>query len=332
MALTAEKLAAASQTQSASAFTPRRGSLIDPKTLMSIKNLELRARVVVEGFWSGLHRSPYHGFSVEFTEYRQYSPGDDPRYLDWRLYARSDRYYIKKFEDETNLRCYLLVDNSHSMGYTSLPYTKAQYANTLAATLAYFLYLQGDAVGLLTFDEQIREYLPARHRTGHLRHLMLALEKPAAGSATDLAAPLQRIVQMVRKRGLMILVSDLLAPIDALERNLISLTASGHEVVLFHVLDPAELAFDFNNAAMFHDVESGRDLYIDPAMARKEYQRKMQIHMASARSACQKLGIAYLRFATNRPMELSLFDFLRARMQRGRKAKHSGRARGGKAG
>src|SRR5213083_3348802 len=207
--------------------------LIDPQTLMSIKNLELRARVVVEGFWHGLHRSPYHGFSVEFTEYRQYSPGDDPRYLDWRLYARTDRYFIKKFEDETNLRCHLLVDNSRSMGYGSLPYTKAQYANTLAATLAYFLYLQGDAVGLLTFDEQIREYLPARHRTGHLRHLMLALEQPAGGQTTDLSAPLQRIVDVVNKRSLMVLLSDLLAPTATLGKNLTSLAACGHDVLLF---------------------------------------------------------------------------------------------------
>ena len=149
---------------------------VDPKALMAIRSLELRARVVVEGFWNGLHRSPYHGFSVEFTEYRDYTPGDDPRYLDWRLYARTDRYYIKKYEDETNLRCHLLVDNSQSMGYGSINFSKAQYANTLAATLAYFLYLQGDATGLLTFDQEIRDYLPARHRPGHLRHLMLALE------------------------------------------------------------------------------------------------------------------------------------------------------------
>ncbi len=188
------------------------GTLIDPHALMAIKNLELRARVVVEGFWHGLHRSPYHGFSVEFSEYRQYSPGDDPRYLDWRLYARTDRYFIKKFEDETNLRCHLLVDNSRSMTYGSLAWTKAQYANTLAATLAYFLYRQGDAVGLLTFDERIREYLPARHRTGHLRHLMLRLERPAGGTATDLAAPLERIVETVKKRALMVLISDLLLP------------------------------------------------------------------------------------------------------------------------
>src|SRR5215470_4980051 len=240
------------------------GTLIHPQALMSIKNLELRARIVVEGFWTGIHRSPYHGFSVEFTEYRQYTPGDDPRYLDWKLYARSDRYYIKKFEDETNLRCHLLVDNSRSMTYGSTGYTKAQYANTLAGTLAYFLYLQGDAVGLLTFDEQIRDYLPARHRKGHLRHLMLALEKPASGKATSLAAPLKRIVEIVRKRGLLVLLSDFLAPIERLEPDLISLTACGHEVIVFQVLDPAELTFNFDSAAMFEDIESGRTLFIDP--------------------------------------------------------------------
>jgi len=293
--------------------------LISPLALMSIKNLELRARLVVEGFWHGLHRSPYHGFSVEFTEYRQYSPGDDPRYLDWRLYARSDRYYIKKFEDETNLRCHLLVDNSRSMTYGSLPYTKAQYANTLAATLAYFLYLQGDAVGLLTFDEQIREYLPARHRTGHLRHLMLRLEQPAGGKATDLAEPLRRIIETVKKRALMVLISDLLAPIETLEENVGWLVACGHEILVLNILDPAELDFQFDKAVMFHDVESGRDLFIDPATARKGYLKRLNTHLASVRATCQKLGIGYRQFATDRPLELALFDFLRERMQRGRR-------------
>jgi len=290
---------------------------------MSIRNLELRARVVVQGFWAGIHRSPYHGFSVEFTEYRQYSPGDDTRYLDWRLYARSDRYFIKKFEDETNLRCHLLVDNSRSMTYGSTGWTKAEYANMLAATLAYFLYLQGDAVGLLTFDEAIRDYLPARHRTGHLRHLMLALEKPAGGRATDLTAPLKRIVEVVRKRGLMVLVSDLLAPTAALERSLTSLRARGHDVVLFHLLDPAELSFNFSDAAMFHDVESGRNLYVDPAAARKEYLRRLDAHCGTIRLMCEKLGIGYRRLASDRPLELALFDFLRERMQRGKTAKRT---------
>lgn len=294
------------------------GPLIDPQTLMAIRNLELRARVVVEGFWHGLHRSPYHGFSVEFTEYRQYSPGDDPRYLDWRLYARTDRFFIKKFEDETNLRCQLLVDNSRSMTYGSLGYTKAQYANTLAATLAYFLHQQGDAVGLMTFDEQIREYLPARHRTGHLRHLMLRLEQPAGGKATDLSAPLRRVVDVVKKRALMVLISDLLAPVETLEKNLGSLVACGHELLLFNIFDPAELNFNFDTPIMFHDVESGRDLFIDPATARKDYLNKLNAHIAAVQSVCKRLGVGYRHFATDRPLELALFDFLRERMQRGK--------------
>jgi uncharacterized protein (DUF58 family) len=310
------------------ASPPAAGSrLIHPQALMAIRNLEMRARVVVEGFWSGLHRSPYHGFSVEFTEYRQYSPGDDIRYLDWRLFARTDRYYIKKFEDETNLRCHLLVDQSRSMGYGSGAYTKADYANTLAATLAYFLYLQGDAVGLMSFDAQIRGYLPARHRTGHLRNLMLALERPPAGTATDLAAPLRRIVEMVRKRGLMILVSDLLAPLEELERNLSAVSASGHEVLVFQVLDPLELTFPFEKAIMFQDVESGREVFIDPMLAREDYRRRFTAHNDAARAVCQRLGVSFCPIPTDRPLELALFDFLRERAQRGKRTKRTGVAR-----
>lgn len=301
---------------SLSAFGSSGSSLIDPKTLMSIRNLELRARVVVEGFWNGIHRSPYHGFSAEFTEYRQYTPDDDPKHLDWKVFARTDRYFIKKFEDETNLRCYFLTDQSPSMGYGSLGYTKAQYAATLAATLAYFLYLQGDAVGLLSFGEEIREFLPARHRTGHLRHLMLALEKPGAGQTTDLGAPLKRIVQVVRKRGLMVLLSDFLAPADRFEQNLSALAACGHEVLAIQVLDPAEVSFEFKQPAMFQDVESGRVLFIDPAAARKEYLRKLQEHQASLRASCLRLGVSWQTLPTDRPLELVLFDFLRERMQR----------------
>ena len=294
---------------------------------MSIRNLELRARVVVEGFWSGIHRSPYHGFSAEFTEYRQYTPDDDPRHLDWRVFARSDRYFIKKFEDETNLRCYLLCDQSRSMEYGSRGYRKADYAATLAATFAYFLYLQGDAVGLLTFDEQVREYLPARHRTGHLRHLMLALEKPAGGRATDLGAPLKRIVEVVKKRGLMVLISDFLSPVDLLDRQLSALAACGHEILVIQVLDPEEATFDFKDPAMFEDVESGRVLFIDPANARAEYLRKLQAHTEGLRNTCQRLGILWQSLRTDRPLELALFDFLRERMQRGKRAQHFARGR-----
>jgi len=296
-----------------------RASLIHPKSLMAIRNLEFRARIVVEGFWNGLHRSPYHGFSVEFTEFRQYSPGDDLRYLDWRVFARSDRYYIKKFEDETNLRCHLIVDHSKSMGYGSLGYTKSEYANTLAATIAYFLFKQGDAVGLLTFDEQLRDILPARNRAGHLRQLMLALDKPVAGTATDLKLPLTRIMQMVRKRGVVVLISDLLTPLADLQRALAELSAFGHEAIVFHVLDPAEAQFEFSDAAIFEDIENGRKLYVDAAAARKSYLGKFRAHCAEARSACERHGIGYVQLTSDRPLEIALFDFLRQRMERSKR-------------
>jgi uncharacterized protein (DUF58 family) len=298
--------------------TPTGKSFIDPQTLMRIRNLELRARVVVEGFWNGMHRSPFHGFSVEFTEYRQYTPGDDPRWVDWKLFARSDRYFLRKFEDETNLRCQLLVDASRSMGYGSGSYTKSDYANTLAATLAHFLSKQGDAVGVLTFDEKVRDYLPPRNRPGHLRHIMLALEKASAGTTTDLITPLDRAVELARRRGMMVLISDLLASQERFEQSLAALNACGHEVVVFHVLDPAEMKFEFEKAALFLDVESGKEIYIDPIAAKKEYLRKFTAHNAGIESACRKLGAAYHRLTTDQPLELALFDFLRSRMQRGK--------------
>ena len=289
--------------------------MVSPKALMAIKNLELRAKVVVEGFWNGLHRSPFHGFSVEFSEYRQYSPGDDPRYLDWKLFARSDRYYIKKFEDETNLRCHLLVDQSRSMEFGSLDYTKFDYTNTLAATLGYFLYQQGDAVGMLSFSDRINDYLPARNRTGHLRRIMLSLEQQPRGASTDLETPLQRILELVKKRGMVVLISDLLAPIDMLEKRLSSIRACGHEVQVFQVLDPAERHFTFEEANLFQDVETGRELYIDPAEARKGYLERLEKHLSDVESVCQKNGIGYRFLTTDQPLELQLFDFLQTRVK-----------------
>lgn len=288
---------------------------IDPAALMQIKALELRAKGVVEGFFSGLHRSPYHGFSVEFTEYRQYVPGDDPRYLDWRLFARSDRYYVKRFEDETNLRCVLLVDSSRSMTFGSLEYNKFDYARTLAATLAYFLNMQRDAVGLVRFDAAIEEFIPARYRTGHLRRLMLALERPASGRSTSLAHPLDQVAEQVRKRGLLVLISDLLAPLDELETKLAYFRARRHEVIVFQILDPAELTLDFADAALFYDAESGREIYVDPDAARAEYIKRLTAHLDTVQAACAKLGIDLHRLTTQTPLETVLGDFLRSRQR-----------------
>lgn len=311
---------------------PARGdtSLIDPQTLMRIKSLQVRARVAVEGFIKGIHRSPYHGFSVEFSEYREYSPGDDPRYLDWRLFARSDRYYVKRFEDETNLRCYLVVDTSRSMGYRSGTYSKSDYARTAAATIAYFLASQRDAVGVLLFEDKITEYLPARYRPGHLRRLMAALEREPTGRATNLVQPLEEIAATVRKRGLIIVISDLLAPTDALQTRLGYLRSRGHDVVVLRILDPAEVDFPFTVPAMFHDVESGREVYIDPTAARDDYQRRFKAHAREIERACVDLGIEFESITIDRPLELVLFDLLKARMRRGRRpGRRTGSRRGG---
>jgi uncharacterized protein (DUF58 family) len=309
------------------ASTSRPDRYIDPQTLMSIRSLELRAKSVVEGLQNGLNRSPYHGFSVEFTEYRQYTPGDDPRYLDWKLYARTDKYYIKLYEDETNLRCQLLLDLSQSMGYGSLGYPKIEYARTLAATFAHFLSTQRDAVGLLTFDEHVDEFIPARYRVGHLRRLMVALERKTAGTATDISRPLQEAADRLHKRGMVVLISDLLAPIHTLQTNLGFLRARGQEVVLFQILDPAELNFDFDQESMFEDLETGKRVYVDPSTARDSYLQRFHQHQDTIRSTCEKLGIMYRQFSTDQPMELVLAEFLRARQSvAGRRV----RARGGR--
>lgn len=300
---------------------PGRGSqFIDPAALMRIKNLELRAKAVVDGFLSGLHRSPYHGFSVEFTEYREYSPGDDLRFLDWRLLARSDRYYLKRFEDETNLRCYLLVDLSRSMGFKGgqRQYDKAEYAKTCAATLAYFLNLQRDAVGLITFDQSIRDYLPARFRSGHMHRLMIHLEQALAGTATDLGLPLEQIAKTAHKRGLIVLLSDLLAPIDTLETKLGYLRSQGHDVVVVRVLDPAEIAFEFQEESLFFDMESGRELYVDPAAAKAGYQQRFAQHAGELNRICANLGMDFYQLATDQPLDMALFDLLNSRLRRGR--------------
>jgi uncharacterized protein (DUF58 family) len=205
------------------------------------------------------------------------------------------------------------------MGYGSRPYTKSEYARTLAATLGYFLYTQRDAVGVLTFDEQISEFLPPRYRPGHLRRMMAVLQRETAGRSTNLAKPLEEIAESVRKRGLVVLISDLLAPVADLRGKIGHLRSRGHEVVVLRVLDPAEIDFTFEKAGMFHDVESGRTIYIDPAVAKKEYQEKFAAHAEELRQVCIGLGIDFTQMTTDRPLELSLFDLLQARLRRGRK-------------
>ncbi len=282
---------------------------------MGIQSLELRAKAVVEGFFNGLHRSPYHGFSVEFTEYRQYVSGDDLRFLDWKLYARSDRDYIKRYEDETNLKCHLLLDNSRSMAYGSLPHTKADYGKTLAGTFAYFLTTQRDAVGLFRFSSDIDDYLPPRYRPGHLRRLLMSLETQPQGTSTGIVTALEKVAERIRKRGLFILLTDFLAPLDQLESRLAYLRGTRSEVVAFQILDPAELSFPFSESAMFVDGETGREVYVDPQVGRKLYQQKFQAHQSALQACCERIGVQLTTLTTDTPLELALGEFLRNRVR-----------------
>lgn len=290
-------------------------SFVDPIALMRIRSLELRAKVVVEGMWKGMHRSPYHGFSVEFSEYRPYVRGDDPRHIDWKLAGRSERHYVKKYEDETNLRCQLVVDHSRSMSFGSGVMTKADYAATLAATLALFLMQQGDAVGMTTFGDGLAEHLPARNRPGHLRRLMLELEKPVAAGGTALDVSVAQLAELLRKKGLVVLLSDLLAPIGKLEQQLAWLGAMGQEVILFHLMDRQEIDFEFSGPALFEDAESGEERFVSPDEVRKGYLERLQAHCTAVQRACERAGVDYHWCPTDVPLEVALFDFVSRRGQ-----------------
>jgi uncharacterized protein (DUF58 family) len=245
--------------------------------------------------------------------------------VDWRLVGRTDRYYIKKFEDETNLRCFFLVDQSKSMSYGSAGYTKAEYAATLAATLGYFLEMQSDAIGLLTFADSLRDYLPARHRPGHLRQFMLTLEKQTTGDVTNIETPLKRVSELVQKRGLMVIVSDFLTSLETLEKSLGQLRAWGHELALFQTLDRTEIDLNFDKASLFRDVESGRELYIDPNVAKRNYMEKMSAHNENLQRICRNEGVAYHLTPTDRPLERCLMEFLLDRRRLGKSLRRRSR-------
>jgi len=297
---------------------------VDLATLMQIQSLELRARFLIDGFLSGLHRSPAHGFSVEFTEYRPYVPGDDLRYLDWHLLARSDRYYIKQFEDETNLSCSLLLDNSRSMSFGSVGYSKADYGKTLAGTLACFLTRQRDGVGLFRISAGLDESIPPRFRPGHLHRVLHGLECPPEGTSSGLLPALEEVAPRLKRRGLLVIISDLLMPLEQWETRLAELKATGSDIVLFQILDPAERELSFDQSALFVDAETGQELYIDPEMARGTYRQRLEEHLHSIRQTCERQGVFWQQLNTTDPLEQVLFDFLKIRTRLGR-VRHSSR-------
>ena len=286
---------------------------LDPAIIARLGTIDLKARTIVEGFLTGLHRSPYKGFSVEFAEYRQYLPGDDLATLDWKVYARSDKHFVKKFEEETNLTCHMLIDVSKSMGYASGEVTKLQYASFLAGALAYLMHRQRDSFGLIAFDESISALLPASSRSGHLRAVLLALERLELGAGTNVAKPLNDLAAAMRKRGMVILISDLLdEPAQVLD-GLKHFRYRGTDVIVFHILDPYELKFPFEHAARFRDMETEEEVQAVPQSIREDYVDKMQSLIAFYRRELQLSGIDYCLLDTSQPLELGLMSYLMTR-------------------
>ena len=286
---------------------------LDPAVVARLGTIDLKARTIVEGFLTGLHRSPYKGFSVEFAEYRQYIPGDDLATLDWKVYARSDRHFVKKFEEETNLTCHLLLDVSGSMGYGSGAITKLQYGSYLTAALAYLMHRQRDSFGLIAFDDSISALLPASARAGHLRAVLLALERLTVGKRTDVAKPLHDLAAAVRKRGLVVLVSDLLDDPARVLEGLKHFRYRGTDVIVFHVLDPYELQFPFEQAARFRDMETADEVMAVPSTVRQGYLERMQGLIATYKRELGLVGIDYCLLDTSQPLELGLMSYLMTR-------------------
>ena len=293
--------------------TPRDRPFLDPAVVARLGTLELKARTIVEGFLSGLHRSPFKGFSVEFAEYRQYIPGDDLSTIDWKVFARSDRYYVKKFEEETNLDAHLMLDVSGSMGYGSTAMTKFEYGACLAASLAYLMNRQRDAVGLTAFDDKIVEMLPTGSRSGHLRNILLTLDRLTLGRETNVSKPLQQIVDSLSKRGLVVLISDLFDDADAVIRGLKHFQHRGNDVIVFQVLDPDEIDFPFERPTKFEDLETSEEILAVPGAVRDHYVKQMGTLIERYRRELGAAGIDYQLLSTKRPLELALMSYLSTR-------------------
>ena len=280
---------------------------LNPEIVSRLDNLSLRARLVVEGFIIGLHRSPYHGFSVEFAEHRAYGPGDEIRHVDWKLFAKTDRYYVKQFEEETNLKSYLLVDQSRSMTFTSHQVTKLTYAQTLAAALSYLMLKQQDAIGLALFDSHLRHYLAPRAKPSHLDTILGRMAAIQPGPETTIAPV----------RGLIVLISDLFDDPDQVMMGLKHFRHKRHEVIVFHILDPQELEFAFSSRTRFRDLETGEVITTEPWHIQGAYQQRMRRFVDAYRTRCRRRNIDYALITTDRPLDLALSEYLLKRRRIG---------------
>lgn len=291
---------------------------LDPRTLAKLSGLQLRARRIVEGYVAGLHRSPHHGFSIEFAEHREYAPGDDLRYLDWKVFGRTDKFYLKQFEDETNLVCHIVFDASESMSFQGPPaaLSKLDYARCLAASLSWLILKQQDAVGLITYDEQIRGELTPGNNAAHLHQIIRVLEDCVPQAKTATGPVLKQLAQRLRRRVVVVVISDLLGDTASLLTGLRALHRRRHDVLVLHVMDPAELSFPFDRPTLFQGLEQFPDVVADPRALRAAYLAEMDRHLARVQRACRECEIDYRLVPTDKPLDRTLTSFLSTRMAR----------------
>lgn len=295
---------------------------LQPDAVSKLSTMELRARLVVEGFITGLHKSPYHGFSVEFAEHRQYMPGDEIRRIDWRVYGKTDKYFVKQYEEETNLKSHIVIDTSASMGFSSaidakgsrrIP--KLEYASYIAASLAYLMVLQRDAVGMMQYDAEVRSILPPHATKQHLRRLLIDLERMRATNATNSAAALHSLADRISRRGLVIVISDLFDDPSAVMAALKHFRHNKHEVLVMQVLDPLERSFDFGSDAVFRDLETGETVSTQPHHIQKAYQQAMVDFTERYKRECRENLIDYVLLDTSVPFDAALLRYLNKRQR-----------------
>ncbi len=294
-------------------------SYLDTQTLASIEGLGLQARSIVEGYIAGLHRSPYHGFSVEFAQHREYAPGDDIRHIDWKVWAKTDKLYLKQYEEETNLLTYLLLDTSESMSYASPDQgevTKLKYCQWIAASLAYLVLQQHDSVGLATFDETVRRYVRPAGQAAQLKELIHVMDVTPSRYKTDLKATFQDLSDRFSKRGIIVVLSDLFGEVDQVIDGLKQFRHRRHEVIVFHVLDPAELDFPFQQPTLFQGLEEMPELLTDPQSLRRAYQEEINAYLERVRRGCQMTDIDYVPLRTDQSLDTALSTYLAARAGR----------------
>ncbi|HLX62267.1 MAG TPA: DUF58 domain-containing protein [Planctomycetota bacterium] len=288
---------------------------LDPKTLTKLGNLDLKARLIVEGYISGQHKSPFHGFSVEFAEHREYSPGDDFKHLDWKVWGKSDRFYIKQYEEETNLRSYLLMDTSESMRYASPScISKLEYASYIAASLAYLLIRQQDSVGMVLFDNKIKKFVPASASPAHLRLLLHELSSIVPEQKTDTELIFHELAERIKRKGLIVILSDLFDDPQKLLSGLQHFRYLRHEVIVFQILDDFEARFPFDSMTQFEGYEGWQELICDPRSLRKGYLEEYQAFSDKMKRGCRNNKIDFVPIRTNQPLDVVLSAYLAARM------------------